>query len=62
MKNEAVFQYVSSTRRTISSSGVSPTRRFTHGEPLHADGPLLVQALPEWERAPVPAGRYRAHL
>ena len=23
-----------------------------HAEPLHADGPLLVQALPEWDRAP----------
>lgn len=31
-------------------------------EPLHADGPLLVQALPEWERAPALAGRYRACL
>ena len=34
----------------------------THGEPLHADGPLLVQALPEWEPTPVLAGRYRARL
>jgi bacillithiol biosynthesis deacetylase BshB1 len=34
----------------------------THGEPLHADGPLLVEALPEWECTPSQAGRYRAGL
>jgi N-acetylglucosamine malate deacetylase 1 len=33
-----------------------------HGEPLHADGPLLLQALPEWERGSAVAGRYRASL
>ncbi len=33
-----------------------------HAEPLHVDGPVLVQALPEWERAPGLAGRYRACL
>jgi bacillithiol biosynthesis deacetylase BshB1 len=33
-----------------------------HGEPLHVDGPLLVQALPEWERAPASTGAYRARL
>jgi bacillithiol biosynthesis deacetylase BshB1 len=32
------------------------------GEPLYVDGPLLVQALPEWERAPAHSGSYRARL
>jgi N-acetylglucosamine malate deacetylase 1 len=32
------------------------------GEPLHVDGPLLVQALPEWDRARAHTGTYRARL
>lgn len=33
-----------------------------HGEPLHVDGPLLVRALPEWDRAPAHTSSYRARL
>ena len=33
-----------------------------YGEPLRADGPLLVHGLPEWQGSPAPASRYRAHL
>ncbi len=35
-KNDAVFQYVSSSLRTTSSSCSWPTRRFVHGLPPHS--------------------------
>ena len=44
------------------AAGYGAQAGVPYGEPLHVDGPLLVQALPEWERAPSHTGRYRASL